>query len=887
MRNRLFGRRNSPFLNLILGIALVLVAVPQSFAAPTPRIKPAAPGPEFINAIDLERLRVIQSDVKKRNFSRAKAAAPNINDPIARSLAEWMYFYGEDPKISVTEADRFLDTHPEWPAARRIQAHVERRMPKATPADQVLAFFDSRDPVSGHGKLQLARAMFAQGDRDAGELHLRDAWINDGFSVKDEREILANYGGRLRVEDHVARVDRLLWARQVTAARRIFSRLPSDERRKAEARANLLLGASAGGSLYNSLGDEDRADSGVALAAVRYYRRRKEEPRAAAIARQTPGDPATIRNAHRWWSERQLLMRWALTNKIYSEAYAMASGHGLVPGSTDFSEAEFNAGWIALRYLGDAERARTHFAALTAAVKTPISLARGRYWMARASDAMGNDVQATIDYDLAASYPYTYYGQLAAERLGGEALNASFEASPIPSAEDRALFDARPSVAAMKMLTDLGDERLFRVFSYHIDDLLQNTGEYRALAELAGKIDAPHVSVRAGKVSVRKNAFAPEVSYPVIYIPDEAKRFAPEEVILGLSRQESEFNPRAYSRAGARGLMQLIPSTAKITANKERIPYRRSALLDDPIYNMTIGSAHLSHLFERFDGSWLMTFAAYNAGAGRVNQWIGRYGDPRSPNIDPIDWIENIPFAETRNYVQRVMENAQVYRSQLSGDPIPGKIRRDLERGGAQNRAGLIDGINSIGNLIPLQPRIATVADPILNPPPPPAPEVPLEATDTEADTVENTNAQSSEEAAAPQLPARARGTTSRRRARKPVPEETQSDDGPSLAQPELAQQLEQPAQTATDTAADTATDVAESDTLVTTATTASAPQHPIPALSPSTIANDDVVFEDSIAADDECVAYTDFLAQTEGEDASAADLNAGSLAELQTGGGC
>ena len=879
MGNRLFGCCKTPFWGLFFGFVLIFVAIPQSFAAPTPRIKPPAPGPQFINRVDLERLRVIQKDVQKRNFSRAKAAAPNIEDPIARSLAEWMYFYGEDPNISVTEADRFLDTHPEWPAARRIQTHVERRMPKSTPADQVLAFFDSRDPVSGHGKLQLARAMFAQGDHDAGELHLRDAWVNDGFSVKDEREILANYGGRLRVEDHIARVDRLLWSRQVTAARRVFPKLPSNERRKAETRASLLLGAANGGALYNSLGDIDRSDSGVALAAVRYYRRRKEEPRAAAIARQAPGDPATIRNAGRWWDERQLLMRWALTNKIYSEAYAMAAGHGLEPGTTDFSEAEFNAGWIALRYLGDPERARIHFAALTAAVKTPISLARGRYWMARASDAMGNDVQATIDYDLAASYPYTYYGQLAAERLGGDALSPRFEANPLPSAHDRTLFDARPSVAAMKMLTDLGDERLFRIFSYHIDDLLQNSGEYRALAELASKIDAPHVSVRAGKVSVRKNAFAPEVSYPVIYIPEAAKRFAPEEVILGLSRQESEFNPRAYSRAGARGLMQLIPSTAKITAKKERLPYRRSALLDDPVYNMTIGSAHLSHLFERFDGSWLMTFAAYNAGAGRVNQWIGRYGDPRSPNIDPIDWIENIPFSETRNYVQRVMENAQVYRSQLSSEPIPGKLRRDLERGGSQNRAGAIDGINSISNLIPLQLRISEIADPILNPPPPPIEDTAIEDSPTDADTVESSNAEANEEASAPQPPTQTRRTTSRQRARKPASEEVSPEDAPTLAQPEITQQLEHPS--------DTTVEKVTTDNSTSEIEPTSLASEPRPALSPATVSSDLEISGDSDANVSECISYTDFLAQTDGEDATAADLNAGSLAELQTGGGC
>jgi soluble lytic murein transglycosylase len=192
--------------------------------------------------------------------------------------------------------------------------------------------------------------------------------------------------------------------------------------------------------------------------------------------------------------------------------------------------------------------------------------------------------------------------------------------------------------------------------------------------------------VRAGKVGIQRGAFAPEVAYPLVFVPDEAVRFVSPEIILGLSRQESEFNPRAYSRAGARGMMQLIPTTAQITARKEGLLYNRSALLDDPVYNMTIGSAHLSHLLERFDGSLIMTLAAYNAGAARVDRWITEYGDPRSSTVDPLDWVELIPFSETRNYVQRVLENVQVYHGRINDKPIPGRLYSDLERGGPRDR---------------------------------------------------------------------------------------------------------------------------------------------------------------------------------------------------------
>ena len=192
--------------------------------------------------------------------------------------------------------------------------------------------------------------------------------------------------------------------------------------------------------------------------------------------------------------------------------------------------------------------------------------------------------------------------------------------------------------------------------------------------------------MRAGKVAVHRDAFTPDISYPLVFVPEEATRFVAPEIILGLSRQESEFNPRAFSRAGARGVMQLIPSTAQLTARKEGLAYSRSALLDDPVYNMTLGSAHLSHLLARYDGSLVMTLAAYNAGPHRVTRWVDEYGDPRSPGVDPIDWVEHIPFSETRNYVQRVLENVQVYRGRLNEAAIPGRLAADLEQGGPQNR---------------------------------------------------------------------------------------------------------------------------------------------------------------------------------------------------------
>lgn len=859
--------------SFLLMAAFAAGAASPSLALDAPRLKPPPPGPAFVERTDLARLLAVKEAVSHRDYSKARALAAEMRDPTARSLAEWYYFDAEDPLVSIEAADRFLDAHPEWPSIAKIQSHVEKRMAWTLAPSTVLAFFESRDPVTGEGKVQLARAQFATGRADAGELHVKDAWINNNFTLADEQRLLANYGGRLSAEDHAKRADRLLWAREVTTAKRTFSRLDSRERRRAEARAALLLGGADGPRLYNNLDDEDRADPGVMLAAVRYFRRAEEEPRAIAIVRTAPADAAILRNPERWWDEQNLLMRWALKNRQYSDAYTMAAHHGLAPGAAGFAEAEFNAGWIALRFLNDPVRAETHFAALTANVSAPISLSRGWYWLARAAEARGEAGIASSRYAKASEQIYTFYGQLAAEKIGGPALARAFETTPEATPEEKARFGSRPGVAALRMLTDMRDDRAFLIFAYHIDDMLTSRGEFRELAGLAMRMNAPHVAVRAGKVAVRSGSFAPEIAYPDISVPSEATRFAPAEIILGLSRQESEFNPRAYSRAGARGLMQLVPSTAQATARKEGLRYSRSALLDDPHYNMTIGSAHLSHLISRFNGSWIMTFAGYNAGVNRVDQWVEAYGDPREPTVDPLDWIEQIPFEETRNYVERVLENSQIYRSRMTKGAIAGLLARDIERGGSANRVAAISAIGSPGAIPDIQPRIAALADPVLNP---------LEAAPEALAHVRlKPSPTAAMEAEAETKPAKTPAGMWRR---------------PNFRQKKQFPQQQAPRHDDTQT-----TPATPAETVKPIAATGALPplmMEPVDSAVEAVVEAEPAYAEEALiepfagdglaeavqgaeGAAAECVTYSDFIAETAKEEASADDLNAGALAEL------
>ena len=883
----------------------VLAITAQAGAVAPPRLKPPAPGPSYMSRLDYTRLTAAADALKHKRFSEARSHTAQITDPIAKGLGDWLYFMAEDPLVNIAEADAFLDDFGNWPAASRIQSFVEKRIPNNMPAKEVLAFFDSRDPITGDGKIQLARALFAEGQKEAGEIHLRDAWINNNFKSSEERRILSVYGSRLSKEDHAARVDRLLWSRQVTNARRIFSRLESSERRKAQARAALLLGAANAPTLYQKLSKDQQLDSGVLLAAVRYYRRSGNEQFAISLAEQSPKDPEAIRNSSRWWYERRLLMRWALKQGRFADAYKAASNHGLAPGG-DYAEAEFNAGWIALRFLNEPERAETHFLALASVVATPISLSRAYYWLGRAAAAQKDSGLAASYYQSAAQHYYSYYGQLAAEELGGEALEQKFAATARSTPEDRALFTSRSSVAAMRMLADLDLDYEFMVFAYHIDDQLEHPGEYIELAKLTTGEGAPHLTVRAGKVAIRRNAFAPDVAYPVIFVPDEAKRYVAPEIILGLSRQESEFNPRAYSRAGARGVMQLIPSTALITARKEGLRYSRSALLDDPVYNMTLGSAHLSHLISRFNGSLIMTFAGYNAGAARVDQWIKDFGDPRSPAVDPVDWVELIPFSETRNYVQRVLENTQVYRGRLHDAPIPGRLSADLERGGPANRTASVNppsrllavAAAKVGKqgLSPLPQQTADRAhkfrmrlaslrikpDPLSTPPlgdvPPveqkieaPGPtvispeKIALDATPPPAQSAPKTTT-------VPEMAPTVQTTLADEKLQQitAAPPEPAPQPAPvAAAEPKLDEVA-------------VSNDSTLADQLNSAQLSVAAPVTTTPVVAAKPEGSESQFDNDTM---DACLTYRDFLVKTAAEEAEAIDLNAAMLAELQGGG--
>jgi soluble lytic murein transglycosylase len=413
-----------------------------------------------------------------------------------------------------------------------------------------------------------------------------------------------------------------------------------------------------------------RTDSSYIFSRALFLRRKEKLIEAVQVMAQAPRDPALLVDGDEWWSERKLIARKLLDKNEYKLAYDVTSHHG-AESPAERIEAEFHAGWIALRFLHQADTAAKHFAEAGNIAVSPISVARAAYWQGRAAEAAGGEADAKRHYRRAAERPTTYYGQLARTKLG---LPLELRSPDRLDADGRRAFEAMTPVAALKLLQELGETEL--AISLYVDmaQTLSEPAQLDALGALAAEQNNPRAVLSVGKTAVQRGFPLDQHAYPTIGIPsfDPVADDVEPAMVYAIARQESAFNPRALSTAGARGLMQLMPATAKRTAQRFGLGFDLNRLIEDPVYNARIGSAHLSELMEDWKGSHILAFASYNAGGGNVSKWIKAYGDPRKPEVDLVDWIERIPFYETRNYVQRVMENLTVYRRRLERpDPRP------------------------------------------------------------------------------------------------------------------------------------------------------------------------------------------------------------------------
>jgi soluble lytic murein transglycosylase len=659
-------------------------ATRQHAALPPPRkqVTPAAIATTSSTPqSDKDALENVIELVRKHKPSDATQVQAVISDPVARKLAEWLILRSDDNGASVERYRAFISANPSWPS----QTFLRRRLEAALWDDHrddatVWSWFENESPISAKGRFALARVMIARGDRANAERLVREAWRGDGMSEDTESTALDLFGALLTAGDHKARMDTLLYGtEQEAGGLRAAKRLGAGHVALAKARIASNRKASNAKALLEAVPGELRGDAGYLFAKIQLLRREEKFAEAAQLMLGAPKDPNRLHNLDEWWIERRLLARKMLDIGEHRTAYLIARDAALPTRDIYKTEQEFTAGWIALRFLNDPAVAAQHFARIGVGSVNPTALARAGYWQGRAAEAAGRAQEARAAYGRAAEQSTSYYGQLARAKLGLPQL----ELKGAPTGRGRGV-ERLEIVRAVQLLYELDEGGVaVPIFA----DMGEN-GDPEALiglAELSARYNDARAMLLLGKAALNRGLPFDHYAYPVNGIPP-FRQIGPEvepSIVYAIARQESAFNQAVVSPAQAYGLMQVTPDAGRYVCKRAGVSFDLSRMKTDPVYNATLGAAELGGLLEDYRGSYIMTFAGYNAGRGSVRKWIERYGDPRDPKVDAVDWVEQIPFSETRNYVQRIMENLQVYRARFGGGTRL-QIEADLHRGSVE-----------------------------------------------------------------------------------------------------------------------------------------------------------------------------------------------------------
>jgi len=620
---------------------------------------------------DADYLPAVLKAYRSGDWTEAAILKAKLSGPAASALTEWFAIRGGIP-VGFDRMASFRRDYPDWPVTTRLRRIAEEALvAERKPSSVIRAFFGEQPPLTAAGRIALAFALKADGLEEEANAQIRHAWREDTFGPETESRILDRFPGVLTQADHRFRMERFLLKENWGAATRAAERAGKDYLTLVKARMGLFQGKKKAEKAFAAVPAALRKDPSYLFSRALYLRRSNNFAEAAAVIQQAPRDHEQRVDGDEWWAEQRRIARELLDKGDAKTAYEVARHHSAESPAQQI-EAEFHAGWIALRFLDDPKAAGEHFATVAKTASTPISIARVAYWQGRAAEAAGAEADARRFYERAADKPTTYYGQLAMSKLGQK---VSLRTVDPLTADERRAFDALTPVKAVKLLHEIGEEdlalSLYGDLAQHLDD----PGQLDALAALATSERNPRAVLTIGKIATQRGLPLDAHAYPLSAIPD----FEPvgDEVepamVYAIARQESAFNPKAVSSAGARGLMQLMPATAKRTAQRFGVGFDLDRLVEDPSYNAKLGAAHLGELLEDWKGSHILAFASYNAGGGNVMKWIKAYGDPRKPGVDVVDWIERIPFYETRNYVQRVMENLLVYRERLNDQEENGR----------------------------------------------------------------------------------------------------------------------------------------------------------------------------------------------------------------------
>ena len=621
----------------------------------------ALPTPLDQLGVDVTGLREGIAAYKSGDLAAGDAAARTAKDELARTALEWLALRKQPQEAGFARLAAFRAAHPEWPA-RALQNRVEDILFKTRNVSaDAAAWFAGNPAQTALGKIAQARVLAHNGQGAVAAEIIRSVWREAELSPSLEKALLGEFAEALGKAEHKARADYALYHEREAVALRAAALVGTDLTALARARL-AVANEAASDKAMAAVSPDLQKDAGYLFARIHKARKANKIDEAAALMLAAPRDPAVLVDADEWWVERRLIARKLIDRNDAATAYRIAAEHSAT-GAEQRIEAEFHAGWIALRFLNEPTRAAPHFARAASIAATPLSTSRMLYWQGRAAEAAGDAQAARGFYDSASAYPSTFYGQLARAKSG----EAIARLRPAPSESiggERATI-----VRATELLYALGEKELATAMVAEAARGLSKAADIAALARVVARDRDARVSLMLGKLASQRGFALDDLAFPVYGVPgfEATAGAAPRALVYSIARQESAFDARAVSRAGAKGLMQMMPATARKTAQRAGVPFDENKLIADPSFNAQLGAAHLGELLAEHGGSHILTLAAYNAGGRRVKEWIAAYGDPRAPHVDPIDWIERIPFTETRNYVQRVMENLAVYEARFTG----------------------------------------------------------------------------------------------------------------------------------------------------------------------------------------------------------------------------
>jgi len=608
----------------------------------------------------------------------ATSAEGSIADPTARKLVEWVILRSDEANLDFPRYAAFIAANPGWPGIVFLRRRAEAALWQQQAAPRaVIEFFRNERPTTAKGRFALARALLAEGDRDGAQAAVREAWRKDSFSADVEAQARAAFAGLIGAADDKARMDARFDVEDDDAGLRAARQLGGIETAIAKARAAVINKSSKAKALLEAVPAAARRDAGYMFSHIQWLRRADKIVEAAQWMVAAPREPERLGDLDQWWVERRLIARKLLDLGEVKKAYEVASGAAPPVNDNYRAEQHFTAGWIALRFLHEPAAALAHFARIAEGMTNPITLARAYYLQGRAAEVLGRSAEARAFYETAARYPTAYYGQLARARLGIEAV--TLRTLPEPTPEHRRL----EVVRALEILYAVDERDLAAVLAAKLGDKATDVVALTTAAEIAAQHNDARATLLIGKAALGHGLPLERYAFPDFGVPNY-QQIGPEVercVVYSIVRQESAFNPRVISSANAIGLMQVTPAAGRDTAKRFNVSFDRQRLMADVAYNAQLGTAELGNDIASWRGSYILAFVAYNAGPRRAREWIEQYGDPRDPKVDPIDWIERIPISETRNYVQRVIENMQIYRARFGNDPRL-LIEADLHRGG-------------------------------------------------------------------------------------------------------------------------------------------------------------------------------------------------------------